>query len=54
MDDVKAPQVSMQATGFAADALPVIRSVQATGVTGLAGIAQALNARGIPTARGGR
>ena len=43
-----------EAERFAANVLPVIRSIQATGVTGLAGIAAALNARGIPTARGGR
>ena len=39
---------------FAANVLPVIRSIQASGITGLAGIAAALNARGIPTSRGGQ
>ena len=39
---------------FAANVLPVIRSIQATGITGLASIAAALNARGVPTSRGGR
>ena len=43
-----------EADRFAANVLPVIRSIQATGVSRLAGIAEALNARGIPTARGGR
>ena len=43
-----------EADRFAANVLPVIRSIQASGVTGLAGIAAALIARGIPTARGGR
>jgi len=43
-----------EADRFAANVLPVIRSIQATGVIGLAGIAAALNARGIPTSRGGR
>ena len=38
---------------FAANALPIIRQVQASGVTTLRGIAGALTARGIPTARGG-
>jgi DNA invertase Pin-like site-specific DNA recombinase len=37
---------------FAANALPVIRQVQASGVTTLRGIAGALTARGIPTPRG--
>lgn len=36
---------------FAANVLPVIR---ATGITSFGGIADVLNARGIPTARGGR
>ena len=39
---------------LAANVLPVIRSIQAPGVTGLAGLAAALNACGIPTSRGGR
>jgi hypothetical protein len=34
--------------------MPVIEAVRAAGVTGYAGIAAALNARGINTARGGR
>jgi DNA invertase Pin-like site-specific DNA recombinase len=37
----------------AADVLPVIQSVKDTGVSTLAGIAQTLNDRGIPTPRGG-
>jgi DNA invertase Pin-like site-specific DNA recombinase len=37
----------------AADILPVIESVQADGVTTLAGIAETLNGRGIPAPRGG-
>jgi DNA invertase Pin-like site-specific DNA recombinase len=39
---------------FAANALPVIDSIRATGVTDLRGIAHALNDRGVRTARGGR
>lgn len=39
---------------FAANVLPVIRQVQASGVSTLRGIADALNARGVATARGGR
>jgi hypothetical protein len=38
---------------FAANALPVIDSIRATGVTDLRGIAHALNDRGVRTARGG-
>lgn len=37
----------------AGNVLPVIRSIQAAGATTLRQIADALNARGIPTARGG-
>ena len=39
---------------FAANVLPIVNSVRATGVTDLRGIAQALNDRGVRTARGGR
>jgi hypothetical protein len=38
----------------AVDILPVIRSIQTSGVKTLQGLADALNARGIQTARGGR
>lgn len=41
-----------RADAQAANALPIVREIQATGVTTLAGIAHALNVRGIPTARG--
>jgi DNA invertase Pin-like site-specific DNA recombinase len=41
------------ADAFAANVLPVVRQMQAAGVTGLRGIAAALNDRGIRTARGG-
>ena len=37
----------------AANVLPIIRSIQASGVRSLRGLADALNARGIPTSRGG-
>jgi DNA invertase Pin-like site-specific DNA recombinase len=43
-----------QADRHAANILPIIREVQAAGITTLKGIAEALNARGIRTARGGR
>ena len=42
------------AVQFAANVLPIIASVQTTGIATLAGIADALNSRGIRTARGGR
>ena len=41
------------ADAFAANVLPVVRQIQATGATTLRAIAAALNARGIRTARGG-
>ena len=39
---------------FAANVLPVVREIQASGATTLDAVAQALNARGVRTARGGR
>jgi DNA invertase Pin-like site-specific DNA recombinase len=39
---------------FAANVAPVIQSLRASGVTDLRGLAAALNARGVRTARGGR
>ncbi|ADV13014.1 recombinase family protein [Mesorhizobium ciceri] len=42
-----------QADAFAANILPIIRDIQASGVKSLRQIAVALNARGIGTARGG-
>ena len=38
---------------FAANVLPIVRQIQAAGATTLAQIAEALNARGVQTARGG-
>jgi DNA invertase Pin-like site-specific DNA recombinase len=38
----------------AANVLPIIREIQRAGTTTLERIAEALNARGVPTARGGR
>lgn len=38
---------------FAVNVLPIVRQMQATGVTSLAALAAGLNSRGIPTARGG-
>jgi len=37
---------------FAANTLPIIREIQASAVTTLRGVARALNARGVPSARG--
>lgn len=42
-----------QAQHFASNVLPIVGSIRAAGVSSLAGIAQALNARGVATARGG-
>ena len=42
-----------KANALAANVLPIVREVQATGLTTLAAIAGALNARGVRTARGG-
>ena len=39
---------------FARDVLPVVEAIRADGITSLEGIANALNSRGILTARGGR
>jgi Recombinase len=41
------------ADAFAANVLPVVRELQASGTTTVRAIAEALNARGIRTARGG-
>jgi DNA invertase Pin-like site-specific DNA recombinase len=41
------------ADAFAANVLPIIRQIEASGLTGHRAIAAALNARGIRTARGG-
>ena len=39
---------------FAANVLPIVRAIQASGLTTLREIADALNARGVRTARGGQ
>lgn len=44
----------LEAQRFAANILPLIRSIQAAGTKGMVGIAQALNDRGVRTARGSR
>ena len=43
-----------EADAFAANVLPIIASLRASGVRGLRGLATALNNRGVRTARGGR
>ncbi|MFN9541716.1 MAG: recombinase family protein, partial [Alphaproteobacteria bacterium] len=43
-----------QADAFAGNVLPLIKAVRASGASSLAEVADALNARGIKTARGGR
>jgi DNA invertase Pin-like site-specific DNA recombinase len=41
------------ADAFAANVRPIIKEIQASGVSSLRGLARALTARGVPTARGG-
>jgi hypothetical protein len=43
-----------EADAFASNLSPVVRLIQAAGVTSLRGIADALNARGVATPRGGQ
>jgi DNA invertase Pin-like site-specific DNA recombinase len=47
-------RASMKAAQYAANVLPIIRDIQMSGVSSYYGIAEALNARGVRTARGGR
>ena len=46
--------VTAEADRFAANVLPIIRKAQKAGATSLREIAAALNARGVPTVRGGQ
>jgi DNA invertase Pin-like site-specific DNA recombinase len=46
--------VEANADRHAANVLPIIRGIQKAGARSLRAIAEALNARGVPTARGGR
>jgi DNA invertase Pin-like site-specific DNA recombinase len=43
-----------EADAFAANILPIVESLQSVGITDLRRLASALNARGVPTARGRR
>ncbi|MEQ9639923.1 MAG: recombinase family protein [Alphaproteobacteria bacterium] len=49
-----AKQNRTAADARAANVLPIIRDIEASGITTLRGIAHALNSRGVGTARGGR
>ena len=50
----KAHEVNRAAAeAFAANVLPIVRQIQAAGVTGLQNISNALNDRGVRIARGG-
>jgi DNA invertase Pin-like site-specific DNA recombinase len=56
LDDVRERAVAStkaEANRFARNVAPVIREIQASGVDSHRGIARALNARGVATARGG-
>ena len=44
---------SEAADAFAANVGPIIKEIQASGVSSMRGIARALSARGVKTARGG-
>jgi DNA invertase Pin-like site-specific DNA recombinase len=46
--------VTASADQHAANVLPIVRTIQAAGVSSLHSVAEALNARGIHTARGGK
>ncbi len=46
--------VTAQADRHAANVLPIVNAIRASGVTTLAGIADVLNTRGVRTARGGQ
>lgn len=50
------PQAAHRANAdrFAAEMLPMIEGIRAAGISTLGGIADALNKRGVPTARAGR
>lgn len=45
--------ITAEADRFASNVLPIVASIKAAGITTLAGLADALNARGVRTARGG-
>ena len=51
---LSAARTAEAARRFAANVAPVIREIQNSGVSSLRGVAAALNARGVRTARGGR
>jgi DNA invertase Pin-like site-specific DNA recombinase len=52
--EIAVAAIKSQADRHAANVLPVIRDVQRSGAKTLRGVADALNARGISTSRGGR
>ena len=49
---IRGTRISLDADQFAANTLPVIASIKKAGINSLNGIAKALNARGVRTARG--
>ncbi len=52
---LKANQANREhASRFAANVLPIVREIEKAGITTLKGMAEALNARGVHIARGGK
>ena len=51
---IQITQSSTEADRYAANVMPIIREAQKAGASTLRQVADALNARGIPTARGGQ
>jgi DNA invertase Pin-like site-specific DNA recombinase len=52
--EIAVAAIKLMADRHAANVLPVIRDVQRSGAKSLRAVAEALNARGISTSRGGR
>jgi hypothetical protein len=53
LDAARRASLKGRADAFAANVRPIIKEIQASGVTSMRGIARALTARGVKTARGG-
>ena len=53
MNGARTKLIRMLRDRFAKNVIPIIREIEASGVSSHRGIARALNARGVATARGG-